>query len=369
MPHHSIVNHGFNILSFCFGQMKVMKIYDLKRENIDKILFLSPMLLIIFLFVGCIIFPSIFYDNFIWKYFWGPIVSDSTNQVMIFNGVEAADKFTWISEIVYGLMVMMAIYLCYRLIKKWKISINWNFFVGLLPYITFGVIARVFEDSGFFTEPLVYWFVTPLIYIQILILVLLFIIIGHYLQKYFKSKYIKVPTVLFLSGFTILIPYLFFTAKWFIGDRWGETQGVRFDIFILVFLLVFIITFLVYLVSKFYKKNEKISVFSKKINLAMIAGHMIDGISSYVSIYDPLKMGLPIYSEKHPASDILMQIWPPLFPIVKFLLVIFIIYILDILYKEELKPYKNVVYILKIVIFILGFAPGLRDLLRVMMGV
>ncbi len=349
--------------------MNFMEKYDLTKKDIDRLLFFGPLLILIFLFGGCMIFPSIFYDNFIWKYFWGPIISDSTNQVVSLNGVEAADKFTWISEIVYGLMIVVAIYWCYRLIKKWKICINWNFFVGLLPYMTFGVIARVFEDSGFFTEPLVYWFVTPLIYIQILILVLLFIFIGHYLQKHFKSRYINISNVLFLSGFVILIPYLFFTAKWFIGDRWGDTQGVRFDIFLLVFLLVFIITFFVYLISKFYGKNEKISVFSKKINLAMIAGHMIDGIASYVSLYDPLNMGLPFYSEKHPASDILMQIWPPLFPIVKFLLIISIIYILDIVYREELKPYKNIVYILKIIIFILGFAPGLRNLLRVMMGV
>ena len=101
----------------------------------------------------------------------------------------------------------------------------------------------------------------------------------------------------------------------------------------------------------------------------MIAGHMIDGIASYVSIYDPLHMGLPSYVEKHPASDILMQIWPPLFPIVKLLLIIFVIYVFDILYKEELKNYRPFVNILKITIFVLGFAPGLRDLLRVMMGV
>ena len=41
----------------------------------------------------------------------------------------------------------------------------------------------------------------------------------------------------------------------------------------------------------------------------------------------------------------------------------------DILYKEDLKNYTQFVNILKICIFILGFAPGLRDLLRVMMGV
>jgi len=349
--------------------MKPMDIYDLMKENKDKIIISTPIVAILFLFLGCIFFPSIFYDNFIWKYFWGPITIDATNKIINLNGVEAADKFTWISELVYGLMIVYALYWCYRLIKRWKIPLDWNFFVGLFPYILFGVIARVFEDSGFFVEPFVYWFVTPLIYIQILLFVIIFLSLGYYLQIHIKSKYMTVSNFLFVSGFLILVPYLFFTAKWFMGDQWGVTNGVRFDIFLLIFSLVFLITFLVYLISRFYRKNENISVFSRKINLAMIAGHMIDGITSYVSIYDPLKMGLPLYYEKHPASDILMQIWPPLFPIVKFLLVIFIIYVFDVLYKEELKPYQNIVFILKIAIFILGFAPGFRDLLRVMMGV
>jgi uncharacterized membrane protein len=96
---------------------------------------------------------------------------------------------------------------------------------------------------------------------------------------------------------------------------------------------------------------------------------MIDGLTSYVSIYDPLNMGIPQYLEKHPASDILMDVWPPLFPIVKFTLIIFVIYIFDILYKDELKNHLSLVNLIKIGVLILGLSPGLRDLLRVTMGV
>ncbi len=83
----------------------------------------------------------------------------------------------------------------------------------------------------------------------------------------------------------------------------------------------------------------------------------------------PLQMGLPSYIEKHPASNSLMELWPPLFPIVKFLLIILVIYVFDIMYKKELETVFTVVNLLKIGIFILGVSPGLRDLLRVTMGV
>ena len=101
----------------------------------------------------------------------------------------------------------------------------------------------------------------------------------------------------------------------------------------------------------------------------MIFGHMLDGFTSYISIYDPLNMGIPRYIEKHPASNLLMEIWQPLFPFVKFFLIIVFIYVFDVFYKEEMKNNINLIGLLKIVIIILGFSPGLSDILRVTMGV
>jgi uncharacterized membrane protein len=46
-----------------------------------------------------------------------------------------------------------------------------------------------------------------------------------------------------------------------------------------------------------------------------------------------------------------------------------VIYVFDIAYKKELIKYSRLVNLLKIGIFILGVSPGLRDLLRVTMGV
>jgi uncharacterized membrane protein len=238
-----------------------------------------------------------------------------------------------------------------------------------MPYIIAGSLTRVLEDAEFFIEPYVYFFVTPLIYFQILFLFLIFLTIGHYIQAKYKNNIFNLNSILFLGGMFFLIPFLFFTIQWIIKNYNVIDFSIGFNVFLLVFILVFLITLSVFLFSRLFKKNEKILIFSEPLNLAMIAGHMIDGITSYISIYDPLNMGLPSYYEKHPASDFIMNIWPPLFPIVKFFLIICVIYIFDIIYKEEFKNYPRLVNLLKIGIFILGFAPGLRDLLRVFLGV
>jgi len=405
--------------------MNVVEIYKEYQNVIILSVFLT---IIVVILAGCILMPSLFYDQWIWKYYWGPIVSDAAGKTVWYNGIQANEGYTLISELTYGVMLVIFLYAIYEFLKKLKLSIDWVFCLALLPYIVFGPLARVIEDTGYFNEPLVYWFISPLIYIQITVYAIDFLLVGYFLQelsrrkstktiltytisifvfadicytivwllgldyvaycinplvfyilsffaflpilyRFFKRKTMAVNTFLFSGGLVLLIPSLYLIARWVVGEQWSFSNGVRFDVFLLVFSLVVIIATMVYLVSIKFKNNEKIAVYKKPLNLTMIIGHMVDGITSYISIYDPLKMGLPSYLEKHPASDYLMDVWPPLFPIVKFSLIIVIIYIFDVLYKEDLKNHMNLVNLLKIGIIILGLSPGLRDLLRVTMGV
>ena len=234
----------------------------------------------------------------------------------------------------------------------------------------YGSVVRVLEDAAFFSEPAVYWFVTPLVYFQTLFLFLLIFFLGIVLSQVTRSEKVTPLRVVFFGGLFLLIPFLFVMGSWMLGNQWSHSNGVRFDIFIVVMGILSGIIAGVYFLGKIGSKRYPwLSVYTALINLSLIFGHMLDGVSSWISIYDPFNMGLPTYIEKHPASDMLMQTWPPLFPLVKFLLIVFIIYIFDIVYKKDFEDYPRLVPLLKIGIFILGFAPGLRDLLRVCMGV
>lgn len=408
--------------------MMPMKLKGWYEKN-KLVALLSILFAVVFIIIaGCIFAQSLFYDQWIWKYYWGPIVSDAAGHSVSWNGVYANEGYTLVSELTYGIILIIALYAIYKLLKRLEITVDWRFALALMPYILFGPVTRVLEDADYFNEPFVYWFISPLIYLQIAVYALGFLIIGYYLEKlskrkshktiltyllsifvivdvcytivyllemnygtyivnplmfyllsffafvpvlygFLKQKNLTVNTAIFSGGLLILLPSLYLTGRWIAGYQWGLTNGVRFDVFVLISGIVALIATAVYLVSRKYKDNEKIAVYKKPLNISMIVGHMIDGLTSYVSIYDPLKMGLPLYMEKHPASNILMEIWPPLFPIVKFLLIIAVIYIFDILYKEELKNYRTLANLLKIGILILGFSPGLRDLLRVTMGV
>lgn len=348
-----------------------MTIIEAYRRNPTTFLLWILLVIIIIIIAGIILMPLIFYDQWIWKYYWGPVVADAANTsggVAFHNGIEAREGYTIISEITYGIILVLALYAIYKLLKRLKITVDWRFALALMPYILFGPVSRVLEDTGYFEVPIAYWFISPLIYLQIAIYALFFLFLGYYLEKKFEKPRLTVNIVLFLGGLIFLLPSIYLIGNWILGDRWGSTAGVRFDLFLIVITLVLLIVGLVYLIAYIFKNKECIAVYKNPLNLAMLSGHLIDGLTSYISIKDPFSMGLS-YAEKHPASNALLEIWGPLFPIVKFFLIIIVIYVFDILYKEELKNHLTLVNLIKISILILGFSPGVRDLLRATMGV
>lgn len=348
--------------------MRKMKIIDIYRKKPINFYLGILLILIVIIMVGVVVFPSIFYDQWIWKYYWGPVVADASNGTAVYKGIQAQEGYTYVSEITYGLILIFALFAIYKLLKKLEIVVDWRFALALMPYIFFGPITRVLEDTEYFDPPWVYWFISPLIYLQIAVYALFFVLLGYYLSKRYNKSYLSVNKIVFIGGLIILIPPVFLIIKWFSGDQWSSTTGIRSDVFGIVVVLVCLIVSLVYLFPNFFRKKEQLLVYKNPLNLAMLTGHLIDGIATYISISDPLGMGLS-YAEKHPASNFLLDIWGPLFPIVKFLLIIIVIYVFDILYKEELKNHPTLVNLIKIGILILGFSPGLRNLLRVTMGV
>lgn len=115
-------------------------------------------------------------------------------------------------------------------------------------------------------------------------------------------------------------------------------------------------------------------VFAVGINVALVFAHMIDGLATWVALEDPLGFGIPQYSEKHPFSEFLLGYWDGfLFPFTKLMMVLVVAWMLD---RESgdgpagpTIDSRNMVGLVKMAIFVLGFAPGLRDVLRLAMGV
>ena len=133
-----------------------MKIIDIYKKN--KLTFSIYVSIIIFLIIMALVvlMPSIFYDQWIWKHYWGPVVADAAGGVAYHNGVQADEGYTIIAELTYGIILIIALFGIYKLIKRLDIKVNWRFALALMPYILYGPVSRVLEDAEFFEEPVIY---------------------------------------------------------------------------------------------------------------------------------------------------------------------------------------------------------------------
>jgi uncharacterized membrane protein len=105
-------------------------------------------------------FPEVFWDGFIYKYYWGPIVADAGGDA---GGLTS--DYNWIDTISYGLILAWASFLIHRRFVRTDLRVGAPFFLAMSPIIVLGPAARVLEDMELFNEPLQYVFISPIIYI------------------------------------------------------------------------------------------------------------------------------------------------------------------------------------------------------------
>ena len=145
-----------------------------------------PVLILAFVIVvalGCIIFRDVFWDGFVWKYYWGPIVSDAGGDS---GGITSS--YNWIDTLSYGLILALSAYYIHKLFVHLKLRTGLGFFLAMSSILLIGPSARVLEDMELFNEPLQYIFISPLIYIFLGICTLVTILLFLRLEVLFSFE-------------------------------------------------------------------------------------------------------------------------------------------------------------------------------------
>ncbi len=262
-----------------------------------------------------------------------------------------------VNTLTYAIILISAIVIVYKLIKKMNVKIDRNFFYAAIPFIALGSILRVYEDFLEATSaaggPLVIidaggtarnlLLVTPLMYITAFIIAFSALIISLLVQKYAKIEYHKVwfAAGSILSAFILLlIPFKDFSGM-------AIVAGIVISIGVTVFF-----------VSKFVK-NKKIENILSGENYLLIMSQMLDASATFValSFYN--------YWEQHVLPGFFINIFGPIsIFFLKLPIILLAIYYID---KEVTDTEKRT--FLKMAVLILGLAPGLRDTLRLGAGV
>jgi uncharacterized membrane protein len=154
-------------------------ITDYYRTNPGK--FVIIIFIVIFGIIGILtaVFPELFWDRFIWKYYWGSIEADAQDRTI--NGI--SEGYNMVSTLTYGIILAAAIFVIYRLIVVLGIELDKWFFLAVIPFILFGGFARALEDAMLFTEPAIYLFIAPNIYVFTGLIAVAFMVISQILSK------------------------------------------------------------------------------------------------------------------------------------------------------------------------------------------
>jgi len=259
------------------------------------------------------------------------------------NPIMQSQGYNLVNTLVFAaIALVLAFFVIFPYFKRKGVKFDFKFALAVLGFVLLGSSARLIEDLRLVARTcnpaeVGFWLVTPGIYIAVGLFAIFSLVLAVWVEKKFKIDKLKFFGVL---GFLAALPFVVF-------DFLSYKQFYGFGLVLFFLVLFFAIVF-------YILKFLKIKVLNSSFNKLAFAGQLLDGTASFVAI------GFFGYWEQHPVSAGILSISPILFPIVKVLVILAILYYTD----RELKD-ENLKGFVKVLVMIFGFAPGLRDWLTI----
>ncbi len=253
----------------------------------------------------------------------------------------AQSGYTTVQTVVYALLLVVAIYLIYRLfLKRIKTEIDTRFVVSMVPFILLGGILRSLGhgDAEIFTG---FWFNTPGIHVLIALYTIPSIVLSEYLEERYGKTYVK---WMWLFGG---IPFLICT---YIAAGIGFPN---YEAFGWILGTTALVAAPLYAVTHFFPS------YLTRLNYFILSGHILDGVSTFVAV------SMFGYAEKHVLPGFLIgSVGPWIMIPLKISVIWPVLYLLDDVVED-----KQLLNWLRVVVLALGLALGVRNMFTVAMGV
>jgi uncharacterized membrane protein len=341
--------------------------------------------------------------GFLWRYFWGPVEADAfgesclvydraTGAVGPGTGSEclrqagnfvAEPGYTLVSEAGYMIVLLFMLVGVYFLLQRIQLEPYPQFFFALVPFMLFGGVLRVVEDSFVAARragaappvdfPWSALIISPFIYFTVFAVALAALFASTYLESAGRSDTYYDP--LRVSGWVVLAVTTFYLV-WL---------SVTTD-FVSWFPMVFVVTmglstaiaYGAFVVVERFKPS--INAGTGYMGLVVIWGHAIDGVANVIASDWTWVFGIGAYSAKHPINRIIVDVtnaiqpasvtaaignsWP--FLVIKIVVAVAILSVFDDRFVRENPRYA---VMLLVAIVAVGLGPGTRDMVRVTFGI
>lgn len=244
--------------------------------------------------------------------------------------------YTIFNTVIYTLILLIFIIAIIKMFKKIKID-PISIIYPIIPYIFLGSLIRALVDNGVY--PKTVFLITPGLYILVGLITIASVLFSLFL---YNKKDIDYRYTLSIIGVILLIPNIIMIP--------------RLNIIPVIYVLItWIIASSIFVLISYI-----IPFFKDRINLSIISAHMFDASTTFVAVE------FFNYSEQHVLANTLYQLFDTsitMFPM-KIIVIVAVLYIIDQYFDDE-----TVKSLLKLTVFVLGLAPGLRNFLTMAIGV
>jgi uncharacterized membrane protein len=286
-------------------------------------------------------------SEFIYKYYIDPI--------------RYGQSYNVVDTLTYAVILIICIFIFYRWLTRPRhsdhnrLTIDTQFVLATLPYVVLGGVLRVVQDTGMIKGDLQFLLVTPLIYFVLFFFTLGMIFLSRYLEaqglvKNFLSLYA------FAGAMSTFIVVLILTA-------YGMTM-TRIDLFVL-FIIPLMAVVATAIIWSFMRYVLAWKYVNGPLYITLIFGHMLDASATSfgIDLHPALR-----YVEQHVVGSNLIEWTGTAFVMFPLKLIVLFpgIYILE-LYRKEADP--DFWHLVVLAMIIVGLAPGIRDMTRMVLYV
>jgi len=333
-----------------------------------------------------------------------------------------------VSTLTYAAVLAVAVFGIWRLFGRLGVRLDEGFLLAMVPWVVLGAVARSLEDAGLFAQqgPLVYMFISPFIYMLEGLSVLGLVVAAWAVERRSERRgarsampyavailaalnvppaivhavapdqmmahapYLLLPVMsaigavalwwraratgvvgmraqLLVSGTVLSALAASYVASWAWTGPWVPSERPTHPSEMLVVLFIAFAcaaaTLALYLALS--RRMPWARALVSPVATVLFLSHYIDGAATY--------RGLDVYGygEKHVLPSLLVDAagTAAVMLLLKFLVVTAVVYLLDVAYKEDLDRSPTLAWLVKVAVLVLGLAPGIRDALRLSMGV
>jgi uncharacterized membrane protein len=278
--------------------------------------------------------------DFIYKYYVGPIIH--------------GEAYTIVDTLTYAAILIVAVYLVYRWLRSTGITIDRAFVMASIPYVVLGGLLRVVEDTGMIPFPWHVLLVTPIIFFVIFFYAISALIISRTMAQH---SMISGTT----RGFAVAGVAACITAALLLVF-FGITQTrLALDVLGIILAMAICSTLIV---GSFLSFILRWSFVSDNLYRILIFGHMLDASATSFGI----DLHTLNYVEQHVVGSALIKATGTAFAMFPLKLAVLIpaLYILELYRKEGSEELWHLILLAMIMV---GMAPGIRDLVRMVLYV